>query len=141
MKTILTFFLLTTNLLVFCQNQVSGNFKIHKIFEADKYYLIFLRKDDLRYTIFSEKGIALRGKKIQEDSIYKFDLYPIRATLPGGTSAHAMNYLDYRTFPQFSNAEIGLLCRVTNLIGITIIPESDEYRIKEKRHKKIKKEH
>jgi hypothetical protein len=130
MKIILILFLLTTNILVFSQGFGLENYKVDKIYEDDKYYLIFLSKNNFRYTIFSEKGIALQGEKIKVDSIYKFDLVPIKDTLS------PVNYLDYRRFPQFSNDEIGLLCHAKNLIGINITPVSD---VKKKKHKWFKK--
>lgn len=129
MKAILIIFLLIVSILTYGQKH-EGSFLVYKIYEADKYYLIFLKKDNFRYTIYTEKGIALKGEKIKVDSIYKFDLIPVKDTLS------SVNYLDYRNFPEFSNDEIGLLCHAKNLVGITIIPTFD---VKKKRHKWFRK--
>lgn len=133
MKTLVTLLLITAYTLGFSQEKVSGKFKVYQIYEGQTYYLILLRKDDgSRYAIMSDKGIALEGKKVQADSIYYFDLYPIKDTLS------AINYLDYRSFPNFSNKEIGLLCHTSSLTGITILPLKEVKSLKKNRHNRGK---
>lgn len=130
-KVLLLFvFILPATSTVFSQEAGLPSYKVCKIWEADSYYLIFLRKDNHKYTIFSKKEIVLRGEEIKIDNIYKFDLIPVKDTLS------PINYLDYRRFPQFSNDEIGMLCHARNLIGITLIPNSE---IKKKKRKWFKR--
>lgn len=94
-------------------------YKVTKIEDLGKFYLIFLKKGFNNYTIYSEKTIVLEGIKIKVDSLYPFELTVKIDTLSNGLSITHMNYLDIRRFDnRYSGEEIGMLCTAKNVKGL-----------------------
>lgn len=128
MKKLLTLVLLIAHCVIIGQTNKateSGNYKVCKIDTLKDFYLIFVTRHDERYTIYSEKGIEIKGQKVKIDSTYFFELLPKIDTLSNGKSITPLNYLDVYYFDKYSGSEIGKLCTAKNLIGL-IIPDSAE---------------
>ena len=111
-------------------------YKVHRIYTADDYYLIFLRKGNEKYTIYSEKGITVDGQKVVQDSSYYFELIPVADTLANGKSMVPMNYMDITYFGHFTGDEIGKLCTTKNLVGLVIPSTSKACEKKKKKGRK-----
>ena len=112
-----------------------GNYLVDKIHIADDYYLIFLKKNNERYTIHSDKNLRERtvnGRKIQKDSTYYFELVPVVLKF------EPMNYGEIITSYGFSGFEIGKLCTAKNLIGLTITSMNNGNKSKNEKRKKKK---
>ena len=112
-----------------------GNYLVTKIHVTDDYYLIFLKMNDEKYTIHSDKDLKMKnidGLKIQKDSTYYFELKYVPSKF------ESMNYGEIITPYGFSGFEIGKLCRAKNLIGLTIIAmDNDKEKKMAKRKKKM----
>ncbi len=109
-------------------------FKVCRIYTAEDYHLVFLKKDSVKYTIYSKKSIAVKGQEVKQDSSYYFDLIPVVDTLTNGKSMVPMNYMDITYFGHFTGDEIGKLCTAKNLVGL-IIPYSNTCDNKKKKKK------
>jgi len=104
-----------------------GNYLVTKIHIADDYYLIFLEKDNKRYTIHSDKNLRekmVNGLKIQKDSTYYLEL------LYTPPKFEIMNYGEIVTSYGFRGFEIGKLCSAKNLVGLTIISMDNGSKLK-----------
>lgn len=110
-------------------------FRVHRIYTAEDYYLVFLRKYGERFTIYSKKSIDVKGQRIKQDSSYYFDLIPVVDTLTNGKSMVPMNYMDITYFGHFTGDEIGKLCTAKNLVGL-IIPSTNICDNKKKKKQK-----
>jgi len=137
MKIFISLILLITSLVGMAQTKNNTEYyKVYRIYAADNYYLIFLRKDNEKYTIYSEKGITVDGQKVVQDSLYYFDLMPVTDTLTNGKSMIPMNYMDITYFGHFTGDEIGKLCTAKNLVGIVIPSTSETCKTKKKKGRK-----
>jgi hypothetical protein len=96
-----------------------GSYKVSKIDILPESYLIFVEKNDTRYTIYSEKSIITKGIKVEVDSTYFFELM-CNDTLPNGICIPSVPHVTY--FGKYLGSEIGKLSTAKNLIGL-IIPE------------------
>lgn len=128
MKLFIALVLLFIGLTGMSQTEDGSNvYKIHHIHATDDYYLIFLRKNNKKFTIYSKKEIIkLEGEKLIEGNSYYFELVPVKDTLPNGKSMKPINYAHIIYFGFFTGAEIGELCTAKNLVGI-IIPKKAQY--------------
>ena len=139
MKKIINFiFLLGISSVILGQNReiFVGNYLVTKIHVANDCYLIFLKKEDnTRYTIFSKKESIerpVKGRKIQKDSTYYFELiYEPPKINPVSSLAITNSY----GFTQF---ETGYLCTTKNLIGLTIISTDNGSKVKKAKRKNKK---
>lgn len=96
----------------------SGYFKVTKIDSTSvDFYLIFLKKDNKNYTIYSENGLNIKGEKIKVFKTYYFDLTRKIDTLIDGTNMTPINYMDISQFG-YPGEEIGLLCTTKDLNGL-----------------------
>jgi hypothetical protein len=121
MKIFLTLILVATNLLLIGQTkEESGYYKVHKIHTADDYYLIFLRKDKVKYTIYSEKGLIVKGQKLEVGKTYFFELTQNEDTLSDGSSLIPINYNEIVYYGHYTGAELGKQCTAKNLVGLVI---------------------
>jgi len=137
MKIFIRLIFLATSLLSMAQTKNNTEYyKVHRIYAADNYYLIFLRKDNEKYTVYSEKGLTIDGQKVVQDSSYYFDLIPVTDTFTNGKSMVPMNYMDITYFGHFTGDEIGKLCIAKNLVGLVIPSTSNACETKKKKGRK-----
>lgn len=96
-------------------------YKVYKIDDLRSFYLIFLRKGNEKYTIYSEKTITSTGRKVEVDSTYFFELSRKVDTLSNGVVVTPMNYADIYYFDRYPGEEIGMLCTAKNLKGLFLL--------------------
>ncbi|MDR3227321.1 MAG: hypothetical protein LBT56_06585 [Prevotellaceae bacterium] len=103
----------------------SGYYKVNKIHTANNYYLVFVTKDNERYTIFSNKEhLQVNGKKIEKDSTYYFEIITNLLTSNGKPITEMPNYSIRHL--GFTFAELGTLCTARNLFGLVVIKNYSE---------------
>lgn len=96
-------------------------YKVCKIDDLKSFYLIFLRRGNEKYTIYSEKTISSKGRKVEVDSTYFLELSRKVDTLSNGVVVTPMNYADIYYFDRYSGEEIGMLCTARNLKGLFLL--------------------
>lgn len=100
-----------------------GYYKVLKIDILPEFYLIFLEKDDTRYTIYSKKSIIEKGKKVEVEGTYFFEL-SCKDTLSNGVCMPPIANVTY--FGKYLGSDLGKLSISKNLIGLII---SDRIKI------------
>lgn len=121
--------LIKGNILLAQSNETfEGQFRVYDIDSSNKdFHLIFLKKDRINYTIYSEKGIVVDGERLKTNKNYYFKLKRKLDTL-NGVVITPVNYLDISKYG-YSGERIGLLCIAENLKGLIITKQKEKMPI------------
>lgn len=95
-----------------------GIYKVLRIDVFNNFYLIFIQKDSVKSTIYSEKCIDIKGQKISLDSTYYFEL-TCKDTLYNGQCLPIIPDVTY--FEKYKGYELGKLNIAKNLCGLFLI--------------------
>jgi len=105
-----------------------GYYKVLKIDAFNNFYLIFIEKNNVKSTIYSEKSIVVKGQKIEVDSTYFFEL-SCKDTLSNGTCLIPIANVTY--FDKYSGYELGKLNLAKNLCGLIITRHAESSKLKQ----------
>ena len=94
-----------------------GVYKVLKIDKFNNFYLVFIEKNGIKSTIYSKKGIDMKGQKISIDSTYYFEL-TCKDTFYNGQCLPIISDVTY--FDKYKGTELGKLNIAINLYGLFI---------------------
>ena len=92
-----------------------GIYKVLRIDELNNFYLVFIEKNGIISTIYSEKSIYIKGQKISIDRTYYFEL-TCKDTLYNGQCLPIIPDVTY--FEKYKGYELGKLNIAINLFGL-----------------------
>jgi len=106
-----------------------GIFKVYKIDNSfTDFHLVFIRNNETKYTIYSERSILLNGQQIKKGQEYYFELIRKIDTLVTGQVITPMNYLDISYFRgKYPGTQTGMICYAKNLKGL-VIPDNKKIK-------------
>jgi hypothetical protein len=101
-----------------------GYYKVLNIDNFNNFYLVFVEKDKIKSTIYSEKCIGIKGQKLEVDSIYYFEL-TCKDTIYDGTCLPTLPDVTY--FEKYLGYELGELNKAKNLCGLYILEPKESF--------------
>ncbi|ANQ48228.2 hypothetical protein MY04_0846 [Flammeovirga sp. MY04] len=94
-----------------------GLYEVIKIDELTDFYLIFIRNDESRKTIYSEKILKFKGVKIEVGKSYIFKLF-CKDAFDDGTCVPTVMNVTY--FNKYTGADLGELKKAQGLVGLML---------------------
>ena len=102
-----------------------GIFKVYKIDNSfTDFHLVFIKNNEAKYTIYSERTILVNGQQVKKGQEYYFELIRKIDTLVTGQVITPMNYLDKSYFGgKYLGTQTGMICYAKNLKEL-VIPDN-----------------
>ena len=99
------------------KNTACGFYKVIRIDSLSNFYLIFVEKDNVKSTIYSQRCMINKGQKLKVNEEYYFELR-CKDTLQNGTCLTPIQDITY--FGKYKGYELGNLFITNDLCGIYI---------------------